>query len=129
MHRVFRNLATAGALVLAGMAAAVAADPAPDGTNAQVADSYSVTRILTRLRTTPSLHSFDFVVTVDGGGVVLGGAVSSVAARELAGRIVADTRGIESVDNRIHVDASAVPREPSSAVEPERSPKPERQTQ
>jgi hyperosmotically inducible periplasmic protein len=51
-------------------------------------------------------------VSTESGKVTLEGTAESEAARDLAGRLAADTRGVESVDNQLEV------REPDTAKEP-----------
>ena len=112
MKPVFRNLAFAGgiALALAGVADAVAADLGRDAKNEQVAAARRETQILSSFRINRHLRAYDLTVIVDGNKARLGGEVASDVARELAGQIATGVQGIESVDNRIRVNASALPR-------------------
>jgi hyperosmotically inducible periplasmic protein len=112
MKHVLHNLAFTGgiALAIAGIADTVAADLTENAKNEQVADARRETQILTSFRMNRNLRAYDLTVLVDGDRAALGGAVESDAARDLAGQVAAGVHGVEAVDNRIRIDASAVPR-------------------
>jgi hyperosmotically inducible periplasmic protein len=55
-------------------------------------------------------------VSTESGKVTLEGTAESEAARDLAGRLAADTRGVESVDNRLEVQEPDTAREPGTTA-------------
>jgi hypothetical protein len=97
------------ALALAGTDVGYAADLAAEAKNAQVTDAHREMQILTSFRDDSQLHPYDLTVIVDGSTAAIGGAVESEFARDLAARLALGAAGIEHVDNRIRVDARALP--------------------
>jgi osmotically-inducible protein OsmY len=116
MNRIIRKLSVAlgGALVLTGIGASLAADLTPEAKDVQVMNARRENRILSTFNLDPRLHVYDLTVIVDGSSAALGGIVGSDVARNLAAQLASGTNGIEHVDNRIRVDASAVPRKHDS---------------
>lgn len=111
MNRINRTLTQVVgiALALAGIGAGVAADLTPEAKNEQVMDARRETQILTSFNDDSQLHAYDLTVIVDGSTAAIGGAVESEFARDLAARLALGATGIERVDNRIRVDARALP--------------------
>lgn len=72
-----------------------------------VDDATITTTVKSKLLWGKSTEGMQMDVDTNLGKVTLNGAAESVAAKELAGRIAQNTRGVESVDNRLVVDASA----------------------
>lgn len=71
-----------------------------------VDDATITTTVKSKLLWGKSTKGMQMDVDTQRGKVTLNGAAESVAAKELAGRIALNTRGVESVDNRLVVDAS-----------------------
>lgn len=111
MNQIIRKLSLASSLALGlcGVGVVLAADLARNAKSDQVMDAHREMQILTSFNTNPQLHAYDLIVIVDGNKAAIGGAVESDLARDLAGKIAQNVDGIEHVDNRIRVDASAVP--------------------
>lgn len=71
-----------------------------------VDDATITTTVKSKLLWGKSTKGLQMDVDTQRGKVTLNGAAESVAAKELAGRIALNTDGVESVDNRLIVDAS-----------------------
>lgn len=91
----------------------VKADYAPPATNSgersfgEVVDDATITTtVKSKLLWSKSTEGMQMDVDTNLGKVTLNGAAENGAAKELAGRIALNTRGVESVDNRLVVDAS-----------------------
>jgi len=78
----------------------------------RVADATITAVVKSRLIWTRHAEGLATEVSTESGRVTLEGTAESQAARNLAGRLAADTRGVVSVDNRLEV------REPGAAKEP-----------
>lgn len=111
MNRIHRTLTPfiGIALALAGIGVGFAADLTPEAKNEQVMDARREMQILTSFNDDSQLHAYDLTVIVDGSTAAIGGAVESEFARDLAARLALGAAGIERVDNRIRVDARALP--------------------
>jgi hyperosmotically inducible periplasmic protein len=107
MRILFRKpwLASSIALILGGTAASFAADP-DQQQDKHVADALHETQILTSFNMNRQLRPFDLTVRVEGNKAVLGGTVDEDICKALAERIATDADGIQSVENRIVVDAN-----------------------
>lgn len=78
-----------------------------DRSFAEVVDDATITTtVKSKLLWGKSTQGMQMNVDTQRGKVTLNGAAESDAAKELAGRIALNTRGVESVDNRLVVDAS-----------------------
>ncbi|RPH96582.1 MAG: BON domain-containing protein [Lysobacterales bacterium] len=91
----------------------VKADYAPPAANSgersfgEVVDDATITTtVKSKLLWSKSTEGMQMDVDTNLGKVTLNGAAENGAAKELAGRIALNTRGVESVDNRLVVDAS-----------------------
>jgi hyperosmotically inducible periplasmic protein len=93
---------------------AVAGELTAEAKNEQVMNARRENNILASFNQNPLLHAYDLTVIVDGSSAAIGGTVESAAASDLAARLASGTNGIEHVDNRIRVDARAVPRKRAS---------------
>jgi hyperosmotically inducible protein len=112
MNSIVRKLimTSAVALVVSGMDGSKAAEvDSHAATNTPVTDARRETQILTRFNADAQLRGYDLTVIVDGDQAALGGVVDTDVARQLAGQVATDAAGIKHVDNRIRVDAGAVP--------------------
>jgi hyperosmotically inducible periplasmic protein len=78
----------------------------------RLADATITAVVKSRLIWTREAEGLATEVSTESGRVTLEGTAESQAARNLAGRLAADTRGVVSVDNRLEV------REPGAAKEP-----------
>jgi hyperosmotically inducible periplasmic protein len=78
----------------------------------RLADATITAVVKSRLIWTRDAEGLATEVSTESGRVRLEGTAESQAARNLAGRLAADTRGVVSVDNRLEV------REPGAATEP-----------
>jgi osmotically-inducible protein OsmY len=95
------------ALQLGFATAAVPADLKSSETMGEpVRDAHREMQILSAFSANPFLRAFDFLVSVDGGAVVLSGTVDDRGNKELAERIALHVGGITSVVNHIIVDAN-----------------------
>jgi osmotically-inducible protein OsmY len=103
-NAVFVALAATGGF----LASAFADDPAMSDRQAQsVIDASREARIATTFALSPYLRMHRLAVSVAGSHAVLSGIVGGHPGRALAGQLALDVDGIESVDNRIRVDARA----------------------
>ena len=71
-----------------------------------VDDATITTTVKSKLLWGKSTEGMQMDVDTQRGKVTLSGAAENAAAKELAGRIALNTHGVESVDNRLVVDAS-----------------------
>jgi osmotically-inducible protein OsmY len=71
-----------------------------------VDDATITTTVKSKLLWGKSTEGMQMDVDTQRGNVTLSGAAENAAAKELAGRIALNTHGVESVDNRLVVDAS-----------------------
>lgn len=111
MNPITGKLASAVCMVLClgSAGVALAADLTHEANSGLVADARRETLILAGFNANPKLHAYDLTVIVDADKASLGGAVESTVARDLAGQIAMRADGIVQIDNRIEVDAGAVP--------------------
>jgi len=78
----------------------------------RITDATITAAVKSKLMWTRYAEGLATEVSTESGKVTLEGTAESEAARNLAGRLAADTRGVESVDNRLEV------KEPGTAKEP-----------
>jgi osmotically-inducible protein OsmY len=78
----------------------------------RISDATITAAVKSKLMWTRHAEGLATEVSTESGRVTLEGTAESQAARNLAGRLAADTRGVESVDNRLEV------KEPGTAKEP-----------
>jgi osmotically-inducible protein OsmY len=71
----------------------------------QVGDAAITTKIKAKLTADPQINPFNIDVDTQDGVVTLRGRVEREVAREEAGRLARDTRGVVRVDNQIEVGA------------------------
>lgn len=79
----------------------------------RITDATITAAVKSKLMWTRYAEGLATEVSTESGKVTLEGTAESEAARDLAGRLAADTRGVESVDNRLEV------KEPGSTEEPD----------
>ena len=78
----------------------------------RISDATITAAVKSKLMWTRHAEGLATEVSTESGKVTLEGTAESQAARNLAGRLAADTRGVQSVDNRLEV------KEPGTAKEP-----------
>jgi hyperosmotically inducible periplasmic protein len=78
----------------------------------RITDATITAAVKSKLMWTRHAEGLATEVSTESGKVTLEGTAESQAAKDLAGRLAADTRGVESVDNRLEV------KEPGAAEEP-----------
>lgn len=105
-----RKLALASSIALSfGIAESSLADDRYPQDTQQVTDARHEMQILTGFSTNRQLRPFDLTVRVAGNKATLGGSVEDGVSKDLAGSIASAVDGIQSVENRIIVEAAIAP--------------------